>query len=100
MKRCTVSKSEFTIYYFIVGVISWSGESECNVSRDVLLDLLSTTNDNPAMTDWGTACNKAVRQLYPNVIIKRKGKFKTYPFNKQHNIFSRLGFRIPLSLLS
>ena len=63
--------------------ISWisefviSHDSGC-VSRDELLVRMAIVVDENAL--WGPACNKAVRETFPDSSAMRKGKFKKYPF--------------------
>ena len=53
---------------------------EKGVYRDDILSVLADTLENPETKNWGKQCNKAVRVVFPNIDIKRKGKDKTYPF--------------------
>ena len=62
---------------------------DCGVFRDELLTSLSEIMNNPDVVNWGMQCNRAVRQGYPHVHIKRKGKFKKYPLLQ--NIWERGG---------
>lgn len=51
------------------------------VSRDILLQKISLLLNIPEVVHWGPACNKAVREEFPNSLAQRKGKFKkTYYF--------------------
>ena len=50
------------------------------VYRDDILSVLADTLRDSETKNWGKQCNKAVRVVFPNVEIKRKGKDKTYPF--------------------
>jgi hypothetical protein len=50
-----------------------------NVSRDLLLQKVSVMVNEPEISTWGPACNKALRELYPDSLAQRKGKFKKYP---------------------
>ena len=50
-----------------------------NVSRDQLLQKVSDMTSIPEATLWGPACNKAVRELFPESNAQRKGKYKKYP---------------------
>lgn len=59
-------------------------ESGC-VSRDELLERMSVIMDENAL--WGPACNKAIRETFPDSTAMRKGKFKKYPFS--HHLCSK-----------
>ena len=50
------------------------------VSRDDLLERLAGVVDAADAATWGPACNRAVRELFPDSQALRKGKFKKYPF--------------------
>ena len=50
-----------------------------NVSRDVLLHRVSVALQEADVLQWGPACNRAVRELFPHSLAQRKGKFKKYP---------------------
>ena len=49
------------------------------VYRDDILLALSDMLSDPDIKSWGKQSNKAIRVVFPNVEIKRKGKDKTYP---------------------
>ncbi|XP_076091197.1 uncharacterized protein LOC143063116 [Mytilus galloprovincialis] len=52
-----------------------------NVSRDLLLQKASMVASEPEIALWGPACNKALRELFPDSLAQRKGKYKkTYFF--------------------
>ena len=51
-----------------------------NVSRDLLLQKISSTGQLPEAIHWGPACNRAIREIFPDTLAQRKGKFKKYPF--------------------
>ena len=52
------------------------------VGRDELLQTISVKCgiESSELMTWGPACNKAVRDLYPDSVAQRKGKYKKYPF--------------------
>lgn len=52
-----------------------------NVSRDLLLQKISSTAQLSEAIHWGPACNRAVREIFPDTLAQRKGKFKKYPFH-------------------
>lgn len=58
-------------------VIRFTGHMNNCVTRDMLLYILSEQLSESDVTNWGTQCNRAVRHLYPQTYLKRKGKFKT-----------------------
>ncbi|XP_061169596.1 uncharacterized protein LOC133178954 [Saccostrea echinata] len=58
-------------------LVQFSDDMECSVSRDDLLTVLHKRIDEPDVLYWGMQCNRAIRIVFPLVIIKRKGKFKT-----------------------
>ena len=62
-------------------ILLWTGDMDKGVYRDDILSVLVDTLGNPETKNWGKQCNKAVRVVFPNVDIKRKGKDKTYPFS-------------------
>ena len=72
----------------VTGVIRFTGHMNNCVTRDMLLYILSEQLNEPDVTNWGTQCNRAVRHLYPQTYLKRKGKFKTYP-SLMHELTSR-----------
>ena len=49
------------------------------MTRDTILDIMSEILQDGDVINWGTQCNRAIRNLFPMVFIKRKGKFKSYP---------------------
>ncbi|KAK3088612.1 hypothetical protein FSP39_021274 [Pinctada imbricata] len=51
-----------------------------NVSREQLLQKFSELTDINEAVQWGPACNKAIRELFPDSTAQRKGKYKKYPF--------------------
>jgi hypothetical protein len=53
---------------------------EAGVSRDDVLHILGRKIDDSEVQHWGIQCNRAIRILFPHVQMKRKGKYKTYPF--------------------
>ncbi|XP_064616474.1 uncharacterized protein LOC135480550 [Liolophura sinensis] len=58
--------------------------SKANIARDLLLQKVSHVLQCPEVVHWGPACNRAVREEFPNSIAQRKGKFKkTYFFGVQ-----------------
>ncbi|KAL5013019.1 hypothetical protein ScPMuIL_011570 [Solemya velum] len=61
-------------------VVYWTGDLQSGVARDEVLDLLHEKIDEPDVVHWGVQCNRAMRLLFPDIQMKRKGKFKTYPF--------------------
>lgn len=67
---------------FFPDVVEFSEDGDCSISRDDLLTVLHKRIDEPDVLYWGMQCNRAIRIVFPSVIIKRKGKFKTYPFIK------------------
>ncbi|XP_076436569.1 LOW QUALITY PROTEIN: uncharacterized protein LOC143276068 [Babylonia areolata] len=62
------------------GLLCWSGQVERGVSRDAVLHVLAARLSEAEVFHWGMQCNKALRMLFPLVLMKRKGKYKTYPF--------------------
>ncbi|XP_070176158.1 uncharacterized protein [Littorina saxatilis] len=62
------------------GLLFWSGEVSRGVSRDEVLHVLAARLSESEVYQWGMQCNKALRILFPLVVMKRKGKYKTYPF--------------------
>jgi len=54
---------------------------ESGISRDEILELLKGRIEEPDVQHWGVQCNRAIRVLFPNVEMKRKGKYKTYPLS-------------------
>lgn len=62
--------------------MEFSEDGDCSISRDDLLTVLHKRIDEPDVLYWGMQCNRAIRIVFPSVTIKRKGKFKTYPFIK------------------
>jgi hypothetical protein len=50
-----------------------------NVSRDLLLQKISSSSQLAEAIHWGPACNRAVREIFPDTLAQRKGKFKKYP---------------------
>lgn len=58
-------------------VVEFSEDGDCSISRDDLLTVLHKRIDEPDVLYWGMQCNRAIRIVFPSVIIKRKGKFKT-----------------------
>ncbi|XP_033760957.1 uncharacterized protein LOC117342806 [Pecten maximus] len=60
-------------------LVQWTGDLESGVSRDEILELLKGRIEEPDVQHWGVQCNRAIRVLFPNVEMKRKGKYKTYP---------------------
>lgn len=58
-------------------VVEFSEDVDCSISRDDLLTVLHKRIDEPDVLYWGMQCNRAIRIVFPSVIIKRKGKFKT-----------------------
>ncbi len=62
------------------GLVYWTGDGETGVSRDELLELLAEKMEEKDVLHWGVQCNRAMRMLFPDVQMKRKGKYKTYPF--------------------
>ena len=37
------------------------------------------------MVGWSSACNKAMREIFPSSLAQRKGKFKKYPLCVMYN---------------
>ncbi|KAL8568217.1 hypothetical protein ACOMHN_027740 [Nucella lapillus] len=62
------------------GLLYWSGQVERGVTRDAVLHVLAERLSEAEVFHWGMQCNKALRMLFPLVHMKRKGKYKTYPF--------------------
>ncbi|XP_062594576.1 uncharacterized protein LOC134255994 [Saccostrea cucullata] len=58
-------------------LVQFSEDAESSVSRDDLLTVLHKRIDEPDVLYWGMQCNRAIRIVFPSVVIKRKGKFKT-----------------------
>ncbi|XP_060068010.1 uncharacterized protein LOC132548205 [Ylistrum balloti] len=61
-------------------LVQWTGDLESGVSRDEILELLKGRIEEPDVQHWGVQCNRAIRVLFPNVEMKRKGKYKTTVF--------------------
>ena len=61
-------------------MLLWTGDMDKGVYRDDILLALSDMLSDPDIKSWGKQSNKAIRVVFPNVEIKRKGKDKTYPF--------------------
>ena len=61
-------------------MLLWSGQVERGVTRDDVLHVLAARLSESEVYQWGMQCNKALRILFPLVLMKRKGKYKTYPF--------------------
>ncbi|KAK7094572.1 hypothetical protein V1264_006107 [Littorina saxatilis] len=59
------------------GLLFWSGEVSRGVSRDEVLHVLAARLSESEVYQWGMQCNKALRILFPLVVMKRKGKYKT-----------------------
>ena len=60
-------------------MLLWSGQVERGVTRDDVLHVLAARLSESEVYQWGMQCNKALRILFPLVLMKRKGKYKTYP---------------------
>lgn len=58
-------------------ILRWTGNMDCGVHRQDLLLVLSDTIQDVDVGNWGAQCNRAIRAVFPNVDMKRKGKFKT-----------------------
>ncbi|XP_071097690.1 uncharacterized protein [Haliotis cracherodii] len=61
-------------------LVYWTGECDTGVSRDELLELLAEKIEEKDVQHWGVQCNRAMRMLFPEVQMKRKGKYKTTVF--------------------
>ncbi|XP_069121256.1 uncharacterized protein [Argopecten irradians] len=61
-------------------LVQWTGDLDSGVSRDEILELLKGRIEEPDVQHWGVQCNRAIRVLFPNVEMKRKGKYKTTVF--------------------
>lgn len=70
-----------------------------NVSRDLLLQKISSTAQLSEAIHWGPACNRAVREIFPDTLAQRKGKFKKYPFHSIIRSFNRQTCTSPLNTL-
>ncbi|XP_013420312.1 uncharacterized protein LOC106180755 [Lingula anatina] len=57
--------------------VQWTGLPDSCISRDVLLENVSWVINDQDINNWGMQCNRAMRQLFPDVATKRKGKLKT-----------------------
>lgn len=60
--------------------------SKANIARDLLLQKVSHVLQCPDVAHWGPACNRAVREEFPNSIAQRKGKFKKYPLHNYSSV--------------
>ena len=72
----------FLIYVFNIfaELVFWTGDLDVGISRDEVLQLLGEKIEETGVQYWGVQCNRAMRFLFPSIHMKRKGKFKTYPF--------------------
>ncbi|KAL3870657.1 hypothetical protein ACJMK2_038704 [Sinanodonta woodiana] len=66
---------------YLPTVLTWTGNLYHGVSRDQILNMLIEKFSESEVKHWGSQCNRAIRFLYPDVEMKRKGKYKTYPFH-------------------
>ncbi len=58
-------------------LVRWTGHMDSCLTRDSLLHSLSSHTGDTDVLSWGMQCNRAIRQVFPEVYMKRKGKFKT-----------------------
>lgn len=65
------------IVEYLPSILKWTGNMECGVHRQDLLILLSDAIHDSDVSNWGAQCNRAIRLVFPNVDMKRKGKYKT-----------------------
>ena len=70
-----------SFYCMISAILKWTGNMDCGVHRQDLLILLCETIQDSDACNWGAQCNRAIRLVFPNIDMKRKGKYKTYPFS-------------------
>ena len=71
-----------SIFYFVIPDFVIECEKG-NTSRDNLLQCISTSTEFGDAMLWSSACNRAVRELYPNSQAQRKGKYKKYPLDNR-----------------
>ena len=57
---------------------------DAGVHRQELLAALGAVLQDSDAMSWGAQCNRAIRLVYPLVDMKRKGKYKAYPFLLKH----------------
>ncbi|KAK3602204.1 hypothetical protein CHS0354_004722 [Potamilus streckersoni] len=65
---------------YLPTVLTWTGNMYHGVSRDQVLNMLIEKFSESEVKHWGSQCNRAIRFLYPDVEMKRKGKYKTTVF--------------------
>ena len=65
------------IFSFPAGVVQYTGSADSSVARETILGMLSSRLGEPSVLTWAGQCNKAVRQVFPHVNLRRKGKYKT-----------------------
>ncbi|XP_060594780.1 uncharacterized protein LOC132749112 [Ruditapes philippinarum] len=57
-------------------ILRWTGNMESGVHRQDLLILLCEAIQDTDASNWGAQCNRAIRLVFPNIDMKRKGKYK------------------------
>ncbi|XP_053381048.1 uncharacterized protein LOC123551920 [Mercenaria mercenaria] len=58
-------------------ILKWTGNMDSGVHRQDLLLLLCDVIQDSDVSNWGAQCNRAIRLVFPNIDMKRKGKYKT-----------------------
>lgn len=79
--------------YFFSALLRWNGCMDSGVHRQELLAALGAVLQEPDALNWGAQCNRAIRLVFPLVDMKRKGKYKAYPF-LAINIFVLLSYNL------
>lgn len=64
----------------LAAILKWTGCMDSGVHRQELLAALGAVLQDPDAMNWGAQCNRAIRLVFPLVDMKRKGKYKAYPF--------------------
>lgn len=67
-------------FFLFLEVVMWTGDPEQCIMREGLLEVVAGVLDDQIVLEWGIPCNRAMRHLFPSLTIKRRGKYKTYPF--------------------
>ncbi|XP_041368862.1 uncharacterized protein LOC121383126 [Gigantopelta aegis] len=75
-----ISRDLDLVIRFLPEIIHWTGDTESGVSRDQLLEVLAAKIKDPDIHHWGVQCNRAARMLFPDIQMRRKGKYKSTVF--------------------